>query len=427
MVNTTGKNSMLVFFFIGILVQIGYGTYVTLLHYLQVVSKIGIFSLILIGSIAAFFVISATIYIRERRNPFPVKQFRKAPWRSRVLIIPYVVSWLIFCTGNVYATKLTVHVDFLQGLMLLVPFVVAFYARVVFKKPIGKALLPSFVLATAGSVLIVLGGSGDKSGKGGHENPHDNLTLALVIQVISVFTMAAFFVLTKVCTEKLKIDPARLLVVTQSFFIPVMLILAFATKEDWGNFLKMDGKGWFFLVLVCFGIHCICRVGQLIVINIIGASPYSTTQGVRLVATLIFNYVINGVVPTTWSYVGAVCVVVAVTFYLIFQNYFRKKELVDNWNAIILENINVFDGLRTNRSTEPRNILDGFTEVEKYYDNRIILLDDDAQEEEEDSEDIVQSQKEVDSDDILENQEKEKETKIENKTQKNNLEDSSSD
>ncbi|KAJ3445977.1 inner membrane transporter [Anaeramoeba flamelloides] len=327
--NKMGDN---LWFLLGCIVQFSLGVYPTLLVYVQRPPFfLPTWSILLLGAIAAIVVVVSVVTKKSGfKQCFDIIGIFHKPLKQQLQFYTYVFSWIGGNAANIYALKYTTHPEWVQGVMLLVPFFVPILTKITDRKhkiPKVWILTVTFIVATLGSVMVIYGG---------HTNDQEKdkyAWLTILLSVYSTFSAAVFFVFTARMSRIFKLKPSSMLIGIKLFFIPVCTIMTFALREDWDTYRSLNVKGLIAFLGICVGTHCFARILQLTVIGKVGAPKYSIVQSLRLIANLIFNYIILGKPPNGWIvYVGAALIIVSVTFFLSMRIFLKYRELISMWD-----------------------------------------------------------------------------------------------
>ncbi|MFO7680898.1 MAG: EamA family transporter [Chloroflexota bacterium] len=282
--------------------QLGWGAYPVLLRYAQTVS--GLPGLALLAA-ANFMVllIAGVLYW----SPLDKRVFRlPVVWLFGLMVVVRGVT-------NLLATRYTLAI-YAQLIYLMTPFIVALLSRIFLREALPRYLFRALSISFVG-VLLVLSGSLSEVG-GGETAVLRNDLLGISLALASSLSLALYMILTR-RTASQKATSEGLLLVHLIALFSFSFLASLLLGEDWGHWAALGLMDWFVFGLICFGVLLGANLGQIRSIQRLGAPLVSSMMAIRLVSALVFAaLLLNEQLSSGWQVVGAVVVVVTITWFL---------------------------------------------------------------------------------------------------------------
>jgi drug/metabolite transporter (DMT)-like permease len=237
-------------------------------------------------------------------------------------------DFLLFCFVivsrnllNLYAARLT-YANNIQLFSLLAPFIVAFISKAVYKEALPRHTILALFFCLIGAVLMIFGG-GARDVDADVRNPLNWLGILLSIAggVQLALLMLAIKHLGKKGANAETI--AFLQFASLSLFTGIGSI---SIREDWTPWLSLRTSGIVVCLVYAFVVLLFGTILQNSSIKKIGASTYTTIQTWRLLSTIAFSWLLMGEgIVFVWQGIGALVVVVAISFYMLSQKRNKAK------------------------------------------------------------------------------------------------------
>ncbi|KAJ5068905.1 dmt family transporter [Anaeramoeba ignava] len=313
------------------------GVYATILAWVQSPNhgKMQIFTLLASSNFIGMLFYVPMQLIRVRKEPnkisklficYHLKGYPRSAW---ILTFFTATFWVLANFSTVYSFRYASHPSVIQGLSLLMPFMVFFISKV-FKisKKLPRFIIPAFFISVGGCLMMILGVNKSQDD---NELPNTNNTVAVILGILFDIFAAFFFSFQQKICRTYKINAEVLLILIGQIYLPLTLALSFILKEDWGVFKNLGVEGWMFMLYITIGIMCLSRLGQTQMVIEIGAALYSTVQAIRLPSTMVSDYVVLKANPH-WplQYIGAIIVFISISLFLGYQAYLERKTKNNN-------------------------------------------------------------------------------------------------
>ena len=291
---------------LALLAHTGWGMYPVIGRYMQTVSGLPTLSLLVVGGIPML--VAMIVYVLPRTG-----------WRvfaSRIMWA-LALSVVIRSVTNLLAARYTLAI-YVQLITLMTPFVVVLISRAVLHEPIPRFTLPALTLSTLGALLML---SSNPSGAGLQFSLTQSDWLGVALTVISSVALAFYMIVIRRTAEQRddreQVSSAAVLVFQSVVIMAVSLPASLLVGEDWGQWLRLGPRDWLvvaaFIVVVILGANGL----QILALRKLGAPFVSSLLAWRLVSTLIVAWLLLGErLTSAWQVVGAVVVLITVSWYL---------------------------------------------------------------------------------------------------------------
>ena len=290
--------------------QLGWGLYVTLARYLQVVADIPSLALVTTENVVAIYY--SFNYLMIRGNEF------HGPKTVFMWILMVTIS--IRRVTNTYATRLTSAIN-VQTVSLLTPFVVSGLNFALLREPLPDLIFPSIIVSTIGAVVVLLGGETDiLSLFFSNENNDDFYPYigGVILTCVSiVFFSLGFVVIKKLGSLKVGSED----ILFWSCFPPSLVYLAtsLAVGENWSPFLAMTRGEWLVFFCYVFFTTFLSFYIQAAAIQRLGAPMVSSFMPTRIISTTLTSMYFLDESITLLQLLGILAIFVCLSLYLTFQ------------------------------------------------------------------------------------------------------------
>ena len=285
-------------------VQAAIGASMVPLRYLQAVAGLPGLAVIALTDLTAFSIMSWQVLPKIDRRF----------WRSKTLwaMVAIVIVRTALLT---FATRLT-KVYTIQLINLLAPFLVVLLNRIFVRKPLPRFTLPAISVSLVGGAMMIFGGLVDQP-LDLLLTPEDGLGMGLAF--LATFGIAGYMMIVK-RGEEIGL-PFEIVYISQIGSLTVLMGgLSLITGEDWSAFQQVDWRAILAFFTIAIGVEIGIKIGNITTLRKLGAPLVSSMLAIRLVAALIFGWVIMGERLTSiLQWVGAALVVGAVTWFLVNQ------------------------------------------------------------------------------------------------------------
>jgi drug/metabolite transporter (DMT)-like permease len=280
--------------------HMAWGLYPVLARYLQTVSNLPTFSILLFGNVVVLVTIGRFLWKRTD---------------IRILRLPIVWVFLaiviVRATTNIASTRFTLAI-YVQLITQATPFIVILMSTVFFRERVPRFTVPAVVLSVIGAVMMI----GTDFGGGVANDPTRQDWLGVGLAAASVVALATYMVMVR-RSVKHAISGEALLLVQLVGIIIVSGGMSVGLGEGWKRYLEMGGMDWAVLLFFTFAVFLGANLGQIQAIRHIGAPFVSSLLASRLVSALIFGALLLGEnLESVWQVVGAGIVLVTITWYL---------------------------------------------------------------------------------------------------------------
>jgi drug/metabolite transporter (DMT)-like permease len=284
----------------------GWGAYPSLGRYLQTVTSLPSMSLLAVGSAVAL--VALLIVVRPRLEP--------RLFRSRLMWL-FIVILIARATTNLLATRYTLAI-YVQLITLMTPFLVVVISATLLRERLPPYTGRAIVIATIGALLMMSGGLS-----------RADLTLTYTAQdwlgmglaFISSLTLALYMIIIRRGARQ-SISGKSMLLVQLGAILVFSLLVSPLLGEDWGSWASMTPYDWLIFAAFSLGVLFGANTGQVGALRHLGAPMVSSLLAWRLVSALIFAaLLLDERLTSLWQLLGALIVLVTVTWYLRKQRY----------------------------------------------------------------------------------------------------------
>jgi drug/metabolite transporter (DMT)-like permease len=280
----------------------GWGSYPVLARYLQTISDLPSMALLSLGSGLVLLVFA----------PFMWQHLDRSLVRSRLLwlLVLFVVGRSI---TNLLAARFTLAI-YVQLVTLSVPFLVVLLGRLFFSEPIPRYTLHAITFSLTGSLLMLSSSSDVLHLWKIPLAPADWLGIGLAL--LSSICLATYMLLVRrSASHQLRGDVVLLVQLLANFSVATTASLLLG--EDWSRWTTTGPMDWLVFALFAFGVLLGSNLGQIMALRHLGAPFVSSMLGWRLVSVLVMAALLLGERLTTiWQFVGALIVLVTITWYV---------------------------------------------------------------------------------------------------------------
>lgn len=288
-----------------ILVALGahtaWGAYPVLARYLQTVSLLPPLSLLAAGTVTALLVFMLLfrprLAARHLRSPLL--------WTFAAIVVIRSIT-------NLLATRFTLSI-YVQLITLMTPFLVVLLGLTLFRLRIPPYTGRAITLALTGALLMMSGDIG-QAGLRLALGAEDWLGIGLALA--SSFSLALYMILIR-RTAQDRIPAETILILQLVAIMVVTAPLSLLFGEDWGRWRLLKTSDWLVYAAFSLGVLLGANVGQITALRHLGAPLVSSLMAWRLVSTLLVAaLLLDERLTTLWQLLGAVIVLVTVTWYL---------------------------------------------------------------------------------------------------------------
>lgn len=280
--------------------HMAWGLYPVLARYLQTVSNLPTFSILLFGNLLVLVILGWFLWQRTD---------------TRILRMPVVWVFLaivvIRAITNIASTRFTLAI-YVQLITQATPFIVILLSTVLFREKLPRFTLPAVVLSVIGAVMMI----GTDFGGGAANDPTRQDWLGVGLAAMSVVALATYMVMVR-RSVKHAISGEALLLIQLVAIIIVSGGMSLGLGEDWNRYLEMRLSDWGVFLFFTFAVFLGANLGQIQAIRHIGAPFVSSLLASRLVSALVFGALLLGEnLESVWQVAGAGIVLVTITWYL---------------------------------------------------------------------------------------------------------------
>lgn len=279
----------------------GWGAYPVFLRYLQTVSLIPGFSLLLVANVLLFCIVAGAVW----------RQFEWQALRQPILWA-FLALAVARAVTNMLATRFTLAI-FAQLIYLMTPFIVAFLSRTLLKEALPTFTFRALVLCLLGALLMM---RGDLLTAGENTAVFRNDPLGLSLAILSSLCLAGYMVLTR-RSAKSNISSQTLLLANYVGISAFTAVSTFTVREDWHIWTQLSVGDWGVFTAVALGVLLLSNWGQLRSIQLLGASLVSSLMSTRLISSLLFASLLLGEnLNSAEQFLGAGIVIITISWYL---------------------------------------------------------------------------------------------------------------
>ncbi|MDX9784639.1 MAG: DMT family transporter [Spirochaetia bacterium] len=275
-----------------------WGSYSVFARYLQNRHHLGALSLAALANALAFCLLA--LFTRKKLN------LKSLPAKEIIIYAAIVIGRNLL---NLYAARYTYATN-VQLMSLLAPFIVAYISRIFLKETLPPKTKPALLLCFLGSIFMILGGQGDVQ-------PKDRLSnwLGIGLSLLAGVFLAVLMLEIKRLSRKGA--TAETLAFYQ--FGPLsgfMLLASLTINENWQPWTNLALPGM--LAFLCFAL-VVLLLGTVLQnkgVEKLGAPAYTTIQASRLVAAILFSWLLLGEgIQSLAQAFGALIVIATITWY----------------------------------------------------------------------------------------------------------------
>ena len=287
-----------------------WGAYPVLARYLQTISLLPSMSLLTVGTIVAFF--GLVLLTRPRVE---ISFFRsRLAWAFMIVLAIRVIS-------NLLAARFTLAI-YVQLITLMTPFLVTLLSATLLRDRIPPYTGRAIIIATIGALLLMSGGIG---GNGSGFSLVTNDWLGIGLALTGSLALALYMILIR-RSRRSSISGEGMLLIQLTTILIISLPISLILGEDWGRWRQLQATDWLvfgaFTVVVLLG----ANLGQISALRHLGAPMVSSLLAWRLVSALFFATLLLGErLASFWQLLGAIIVLLTVTWYLWRQREPRSK------------------------------------------------------------------------------------------------------
>lgn len=276
-----------------------WGVYPVLARYLQTISNLPTFSILVAGNLVVLVFLSR--YLLRHTDRSVLRQ--PIVWAFGLIVMLRAVT-------NIASTRFTLSI-YVQLVTQATPFLVILLSTLVFREKLPRFTIPAVTLALIGAVLMIGSNFGAVP-----DDPTRRDWLGVGLAFFSVMALATYMVLVR-RTVKHHIRGESLLLIQLITIISISSIMSLIVGEDWGQYLRLGVTDWAIFFVFTFLVFLGANLWQIQAIQHIGAPFHSSMLATRLVSALIFGWLLLGErLESVWQVVGAVIVLVTITWYL---------------------------------------------------------------------------------------------------------------
>jgi drug/metabolite transporter (DMT)-like permease len=272
-----------------------------LVRYLQTVSHLPSMSLLTLGYLLVLPVLAVVVL------PHVDRRFL----RLRVLWLFAVIVVLRGIT-NLLAARFTLAI-YVQLITLMTPFLVALLNTIFLREPIPPYTGRAIMLSSVGALLMMSGNMG-RTGMQLALTPSDWIGIALAS--ISTFFLAMYMIVVR-RTVLDDVPGQAVLFVQVVTLLGTSALLSFLLGEDWSRWRVIGPNDWLIFGTYSLGVLLGANTSQISALRHLGAPLVSSLLAWRLVSALLVAALLLGERLTShWQVVGALIVLVTITWYL---------------------------------------------------------------------------------------------------------------
>ncbi len=272
-----------------------------LARYLQTLSHLPSMAILTLGNLIALLIYA----------PFAYRHAGPHVFRNPIIwLFALVVS--VRAMTNLTSARFTLAI-YVQLITLLTPLLVALLSKLLFRDRLPPFTLPAIGLSLIGSLLMM---SGDL-GAGVLLRLTSSDLIGIAMALVSACALALYMILIPRATGAGNVRAEAMLLVQLIALTITCGGASVALAEPWSQFLVIGPLDWIvfagFVIFVLLG----ANLGQIVALRQLGAPLVSSTMGWRLISALALAGVLLGErLQNIWQMLGAVIVLVTITFYL---------------------------------------------------------------------------------------------------------------
>ncbi|MBK8433635.1 MAG: DMT family transporter [Chloroflexi bacterium] len=282
-----------------------WGIYPVLARYLQTVSQLPSFSLLVLGNLGPLLFL--VLFFRHHLS-----------WRifqSRVLWA-FALIVVVRSMTNMLAARYTLSI-YVQLITQTTPFLVVLLSATLFRERIPRFTGWALALCTAGALLMMSGDMGQISQSSATRTDW----LGILLAFGSSLSLAFYMLVVRRTNGEQGVSSEGVLVVQMIAIASVNLLVSLLIGEDWSRWLAIGPTDWLVFGLLVTGVFLVANLTQIVALRHLGAPTVSSTMAWRLVSALIFGGLLLGERLTSlWQGLGAAMVLATITWYLRAMN-----------------------------------------------------------------------------------------------------------
>jgi drug/metabolite transporter (DMT)-like permease len=279
----------------------GWGAYPVLARYLQTVSHLPSMSLLTLGYLCVLPLLAVVVLPRMDRRFLRLRLL----WLFAAIVVLRAIT-------NLLASRYTLAI-YVQLVTLMTPFVVALLSRALLREPIPPYTGRAITLSSVGALLMMSGNIG-QAGVHLALTPTDSLGIALAF--VSTFSLAVYMIIVRRTVLDDVPDQAILLVQVVTL-LGTSALLSFLLGEDWSRWRIIGPTDWLVFGVFSLGVLLVANMSQIKALQHLSAPLVSSLLAWRLVSALLIAALLLGERLTSpWQGIGAVMVLVTITWYL---------------------------------------------------------------------------------------------------------------
>lgn len=279
-----------------------WGAYSVLARYLQTISQLPSLSILTLATMPPLLVV------------FPL-YYRKIDWQKlrSPLVWLFLLTVVVRALTNLFAARFTLSI-YVQLINQTTPFMVVLLAATIFKEQIPRYTGWAIAACTAGAILMMGNNVGLADAAVSRQD-----WLGIGLALLSSLSLAVYMLLVSRAGRD-RVSSELMFVVQLITIMIVTAPLSWAFGEDWSRWLEITPTDWLIFFAFSLLVYLMANLLQIMSIQQIGASLVSTIMAWRLVSALVLGALILGErLESWWQILGAVIVLVTVTWYLSLQ------------------------------------------------------------------------------------------------------------
>ncbi len=281
--------------------HVGWGAYPVLARYLQTRSHLPSMSLLALGNSLVMVLMLVLAFPRLDKRVF----LQPVLWVFALVVVSRSIT-------NMLAARFTLAI-YVQLITLLTPFVVALLNRLVFRDVMPRYTGRAMTLALFGALLMMSG----KVGQGGASlalTSSDFLGIGLALA--GTLFLALYMLLVRRTAQR-EVPAEAVFIVQLVTIVTVTSLISAAVGEDWTRWREIGPADWAVFAAYSGGVFLAANVLQISALRHLGAPMVSSLLATRLVSALVIAaFLLGERLTTVWQGVGAVIVLVTITWYL---------------------------------------------------------------------------------------------------------------
>ena len=279
----------------------GWGAYPVLARYLQTVSHLPSMSLLTLGYLFVLPVLAVVVLPRMDRSILRLRLL----WLFAAIVVLRGIT-------NLLAARYTLAI-YVQLITLMTPFVVALLSKTFLRQPIPPYTGRAVTLSLVGALLMMSGNIG-QVGVQLALTPSDGLGIALAF--ISTFSLAIYMIIVRY-TVLDDVPGQAILLVQAVTLLGMSALLSFLLREDWSRWQAIVPADWLVFGAFSLGVLLGANMSQIEALQHLGAPLVSSLLSWRLVSALfVAALLLDERLTSLWQVVGALMVLVTITWYL---------------------------------------------------------------------------------------------------------------